>query len=61
MILRLPSGVAQAPTSNRIKQSPPAATREGEDLTFQEKGNWVSLRWLRKTDPLMPDGFVPIE
>jgi hypothetical protein len=29
-------------------------------LTFQEKGKSVSLRWSRRTDPLLPDGFVPI-
>ena len=33
---------------------------DGEALSFKEKGKWVSLRWSRKTDPLLPDGFVPI-
>ena len=32
----------------------------GAALTFQEKGKSVSLRWSRETDPLLPDGFVPI-
>jgi hypothetical protein len=34
---------------------------EGDGLTFREKGKWVSLRWSRKSDPLVPDGFVPLE
>jgi len=35
--------------------------RDGESLTFRENGKWVSLRWSRRSDPLMPDGFRPIE
>lgn len=34
---------------------------EGEGLIFKEKGKWISLRWVRKHDPLVPDGFVPID
>ncbi len=34
---------------------------QGKDLTFQEKGKWVTLRWSRRTDLLIPEGFVPIE
>jgi len=30
-------------------------------LTFKEKGKWVALRWRRRDDPLMPDGFVPMK
>ncbi len=35
--------------------------QEGEGLSFREQGKWVSLRWSRNTDPLVPDGFVPLE
>lgn len=37
------------------------AQHEGDGLSFQEKGKWVSLRWSRKIDPLIPDGFVPLD
>jgi hypothetical protein len=34
---------------------------EGGGLTFKEKGKWVSLRWSRRSDPVMPDGFLPLD
>lgn len=37
-----------------------ARQHDGNALIFQEKGKSVSLRWSRKADPLVPDGFVPL-
>ncbi len=34
---------------------------EGDGFTFQEMGRWVTLRWLRNTDPLLPKGFALID
>lgn len=34
---------------------------ESGGLSFHEKGKWVSLRWQRKSDPLTPEGFVPVD
>lgn len=34
---------------------------EGGALTFRENGKWVSLRWSRKSDPVIPDGFAPLD
>ncbi len=34
---------------------------KGGGLTFREKGKWVTLRWMRKSDPVVPEGFVRVE
>jgi len=32
-----------------------------ESLEFSEEGKWISLRWGRKTDALLPEGYAPVE
>lgn len=34
---------------------------EGDGLTFREKGKWVTLRWLRRSEAAMPEGFGRVE
>lgn len=36
-------------------------TKPGDGFVFREDKRWVSLRWVRKIDSEVPEGYVPID